>query len=433
MEGFGGFSVSGIVSGVRKKRSNTSRRPRNESQPISEYCDISSTPPSDSVSKASSDENTGYGSSTWRKELNLNQCSSKTSSVNTFEVENVRKVIKNDDGGFGESSGVCINDSFRGSNEQRQSGSDSKRCSEGLLAPANWKGRDSRISSRISGSYSFGQQGMVSNELSNENKLKKVKLKVGGVTRTIHAKSSSDGASVGGSSSTKSSRSLDAPRPRQKLILQETSDEDHSPAPDRVSGLQGVPWKDFSRSGFCVQKAFSSRGNMPEESVSMKQIDHYEPVRKSKRVPKRRIFDDGDVDDEEIRYLEKLKTSKFTADCGAESEDDEEAGSKKLQKMSRVLKRNGDGLHNVDLVDYGASRLGKDGKKSRSGRASEDTDYVGEEDLASDGELETRRKKPKKDFVDSLGDSKKEMAVHYTSTGTSNWKRCLFQFWCKLN
>ncbi|KAK9292310.1 hypothetical protein L1049_020275 [Liquidambar formosana] len=112
MEGFGGFSV-GIVRGVRKKRSNTSRCPRNESQPISDYCDISSTPPSDSVSKASSDENTGHGSSTWRKELNLNQCSSKTSSVNTFEVENVRKVINNDDGGFGESSEVCINDSFR--------------------------------------------------------------------------------------------------------------------------------------------------------------------------------------------------------------------------------------------------------------------------------------------------------------------------------
>lgn len=44
---------------------------------------------------------------------------------------------------------------------------------------------------------------------------KKVKLKVGGVTRTINAKSASDGASAVGSSSTRSSR---FPDPQQKLI-----------------------------------------------------------------------------------------------------------------------------------------------------------------------------------------------------------------------
>lgn len=402
MEGFGGFSFNGIGSAVRKKRSNTSRRPCTDSKPISDYCDmssLSSTPPSDSGCKVSSDDNTGHGSSYGRKERNLNQCSSKASSMNTFEALTTRKVIKNEDGGFGEFSEAGISGSLSGSNEQSHSRSDSKRCSEGLLGPA-WKGRDPHIDGRINKTSISGQLGVVQDGLGNDNKLKKVKLKVGGVTRTIHAKSSSDGASVGGSSSTKPSRSSDAPRPRPKLILQENSDDDHS-APNKGS-LRGVPWKDFSRS---KMKSDSSTGSILEE----RQPDQYEPVRKSSRVPKRRIFDDGDDDDEEIRYLEKRKTSKFTSDYGAE--DEEETGGKKQMKISKVMKRHGDVSYNVDVGDNGSSRSGKDGRKSKSGRTSEDTDYMGEEETVSDSEDDSKRKNPKMDFVDSFGDSKKDMAV----------------------
>ena len=218
MEGLGGLGFSAIGSTARKRRSNTSRRPRNESQSFSDYRDVSSwssTPPSDHMSKVSSDENTGCGSSSRNKELN--QCSSKSSSVNVTG-ETTQKMFMNEDGGFGESNAASIDGAFQGT-EQRHSGSDSKRCSEGVLAPANWKIRDTHTSGMINASGDSGQEAVVDG-IANESKLKKVKLKVGGVTRTIHAKTTSDGASVGGSSSTKSSRSSDAPRQRQKLILQ---------------------------------------------------------------------------------------------------------------------------------------------------------------------------------------------------------------------
>ncbi|KAA8545254.1 hypothetical protein F0562_020038 [Nyssa sinensis] len=381
MESFGGFGFGDASKTVRKKRSNSSRRPRNDSQPLPDYRDnssLSSTPPSDNASKASSDDNTGQGTNSRRKELNLNQCSSRASSSNLAEAETAVKA--NNEDGIGESSDVR----FKSNSERKHSGIDSKRSSEGVLAPANWKSTN-KVKEDGPGT---------------DNKLKKVKLKVGGVTRTIHPTSTSDGASLGGSSSTKSSRSSDALRPRQKLILQDMSDEDRSPSPDKGSGLHGVPWKDFSRSGFSVRKVDSSRGKMTEESVSIKQSDKHEPVRKSKRVPKRRLldgaFDDGDDDDEEIRYLEKLKTTKVATDYGAENEDEDEVGSKKQRKISRVLKKNVDGGYKVDEGDYGLSRSGKEGKKSRSGRY-EDTDYVEEEEV-SDAEPETNKKKQRKEF-----------------------------------
>ena len=66
----------------------------------------------------------------------------------------------------------------------------------------------------------MGHFGVVSDGLENENKVKKVKIKVGGVIRTINAKSISDGAPGVGSSATKASRVSDAARLQQKLIGQ---------------------------------------------------------------------------------------------------------------------------------------------------------------------------------------------------------------------
>ncbi|THG20996.1 hypothetical protein TEA_029872 [Camellia sinensis var. sinensis] len=170
----------------------------------------------------------------------------------------------------------------------------------------------------------------------------------------------------------------------------DNSDEDHSSSPEKGSGLQGVPWKHFSRSDFSVKNVNSSRGPKPEESVPIKLSDNHEPVRKSKRIPKRRLldgaFEDGD-DDGELRYLEKLKISKGATHYSAKYEDDVELRNKKIRKISI------------------------DAKKSRSGRSSEDTDYVEEEDPLSDGEPETKRKKQRKDLVDVMRDSTREMAI----------------------
>ncbi|KAJ6380390.1 hypothetical protein OIU76_016952 [Salix suchowensis] len=329
MEGFG-FSDSN--SAVRKKRSNTSRRPRNDSHTPSDYVDVSSlssTPPSET------------------------------------------NMIKNEDGGFGESDEASNNCSFRGSNEQRHSGVDSRRSSEGVLAPANWK---STSSLGHVGGFSDG--------------------------------SASDGASAVGSSSSKSSR---FPDPQKKLI-EENLDDNRSCTSGKGSGLRGVPWKDFSRSGLNVRKTDGLRG----ENLSSNQTDQYEPVRKSKRVPKKRlldgVLDDGDEDDDEIRYLEKVKTLKISTDYGAEFED-EEGGSRKQRKISRVLKRNVDGLYDVDSGDHGSTRFGKEGKKSKSGRVSEDTDYMEEEELGSDDDPTSKNKKPRKELADQSVDSKKEMTV----------------------
>lgn len=212
MEAFGSFGLSDKNSAVRKKRSNTFRRPRNESQLPPDSRDISSlssTPPSDNVSKVSSDENNDYCSVPHKKEVNLNLCSSGALSTNT-EAESGQNVINNENGGgFGESDEASMNGSFRESNKRKHSVVDSKRHSEGVLAPADWKG-----------AIKVGHFGVVSDGLENDNKVKKVKLKVGGVTRTIHAKSVTDGASGVGFPSTKASQVSGAARPKQKLICQ---------------------------------------------------------------------------------------------------------------------------------------------------------------------------------------------------------------------
>lgn len=209
MEGFGSFGFSDKNSAVKKKRSNTSHRPRNDSQLPSDCRDIwslSSTPLSDNVSKVSSGENNGHASFSHKKEINLNQCSTRPLSINIAEVESGRN---GNGGGTGESDEGSFNGSFRGSNEQVHSVVDSKRHSEGVLTPADWKG-----TSKV------GLIGAVSDGLEYENKVKKVKLKVCGVTHTIHSKSISDGASGVGSYSTKASHISDAPWLQPKLIGQ---------------------------------------------------------------------------------------------------------------------------------------------------------------------------------------------------------------------
>ncbi|XP_070676900.1 uncharacterized protein [Malus domestica] len=304
----------------------------------------------------------------------------RASFSNILEAETVQNMDNGEGGGSGESDESSNDGSFRGSDEHRHRGIESKRSSKGALAPANWKS-----------SNNVGPFGVVSDCSENENKVKMVKLKVGGVTRTIQAKSSSDGASAVGPSSVKSSRISDTPRPRQKLILQEDSDDNPSLSSDKESGLRGVPQKDTSKSVAHVGKV-------------------EELVRKSKRVPKRRFLDAVDDDDMEVRYLEKLKTSKVTSDYTAEYNEDEERKTRKERKISTVMKGSGIGP-SVDLADYGIPRSGKDGKKFRVGSVSDVTDYVEEEEEpVSDGEPNTKMKKVRKEFVESSSYNK-EMTV----------------------
>ncbi|RZC89051.1 hypothetical protein C5167_030744 [Papaver somniferum] len=398
MEGFGVPGFDNVAQAVRKKRSSASRRPRPDS----------STPPSDNVSKVSSDENNGYEANFRRKEFNLNTLSARVPSANKAEGETSYKRLKKDGGSFGEVDGYYKNGSYKGSSEHGRNKLDLKRCSEGVLAPANWKStgkveeHSQSRSDKLENDMVNGNndERRPSDGIGNENKLRKVKLKVGGVTRTLHAKSSADGAS-GGEPSIKLSRSLEAPRPRPKLILQDNSDDDESPPSPKGIGLQGVRWKDFSCEGF---------GQVKEESSKKKMVEESEGVRKSKRPPKRRVldgeFDDGE-EDEEIRYLEKLRMSKASMDSGADCDDDEEKGSKKHRKISRVSKIRMVNEDYKDDVEYASSRSGK--KKSRSDRGSDDAEYV--EELVSDEDPDVKRKKLKKDTDDLVMEGKKEMTL----------------------
>lgn len=218
MEDLGGTRFDGLSNAVRRKRSQTSRRPRPDSQHASEGQELSplSSTPSEDTGKASSDENVGYDANSKRKEFNLNHCVSQTSSGTGAEDDKSHKKSKKDEGFH-----TFYN------NEPVRSGLNNKRCSEGVLAPANWKGSskvkdslDSELRNadlyggRNPESMSLAQFGGSQDGLGNENRVKKVKLKVGGVTRTIQANSATNGAS--GSGTTMKSRSSDASRPRQK-------------------------------------------------------------------------------------------------------------------------------------------------------------------------------------------------------------------------
>lgn len=125
-----------------------------------------------------------------------------------------------------------------------------------------------------------------SDGLRSEKRLKKLKLKFGGVTHTIHAKPATEYAFNGGSSLTKSYQGFDASRSREKLLVQDSS----------------------------FRKGNSSGRKMSSESIFVNGTSHFEAVRKSNRVPKRCAMDvefdeDGDID-EEVRYLGRLNAYK---------------------------------------------------------------------------------------------------------------------------
>ncbi|XP_058082224.1 uncharacterized protein LOC131230358 [Magnolia sinica] len=442
MEGFGCSGFIGASGVTKKRRSNTSRRPRPDANPFvdgQDHSPSSSTPPSDNVSKVSSDENVGYDAGFQRKEMNLNSTASRFPSYNQVEGEALPKKSRKD-GAFGEIDGFYSSGSSRAGsvirNEKGRNASDFKRCSEGVLAPANWKNAskvnfdfqsDSHNSEGRNGdSRSLGQSGVTLNgsgsrgdSSSNENKLRKVKLKVGGVTRTIHAKPTPDSATDG--SSTKPPRSADAPRQRQRLILQDNSDDDSPPY--KTNGLQGIPWKNFSGGGgVTLALKAESRGKM-SGSLSAKQTDKShgipssEPVRKSKRVPKRRVLDgalDDEDEDDELRYLGRLKIAKANADYITDYDDGEE-DSRKRRTLKTSRSRIAAGEY--DGVDgYGLLRSSKEGKKkSRLERGSEDADYIEDEDYdepGSDGGFDANmRKKQRKESLDSLADTKKEISL----------------------
>ncbi|KAJ6873331.1 hypothetical protein NC651_032261 [Populus alba x Populus x berolinensis] len=382
MEELGLVQFDAMGSAVRKKRSQISRRPK-DSQTFTDNYDRSSlsiSPPSDGMSKASSDEN---ADNCRRKEFGLNQSASRVSSATT-RAERKR----------------AFSDSH-----SRRSVINNKTSCEGALAPANWRSKsklkecmdvESRTASMYCGrngeSWSSEQSGVSLDVLGNESKFKRVKFKVGDATHTINANSTTNGEP-----STKNPRFSDTSNTRQKLSLQGNLEEERFVSGKRP-GLQGVPWKEFSRGGFSLGKEDFLMGKTSGKNTAGKQGNKYE--RKNKRAPKRHVLDGEfgeDEDDDEIRYLEKLKLKVPSRHKEDDGNDDDES-SKKQRKLST-------------LGSISASRLVKDGKKiSRSDQAPEDEDYEEEEPL-SDGEFAGSKKKQKKEYVESLTDGKRELTL----------------------
>lgn len=162
MENFSGF---GLGNTFRKQRTDLYRRPQKESQlnlDCRDNSSISSTPPSVSLSKASSCDNADYG--------NI----SRTSYSNLSEAEAAGEL-----GVEGGNSGYsCSSDT-----EQKDGQIDMSRFSEGDLTTSR---AEVPKSGTVMCSNHSGLPGVVSDGAGNDTKVKKVKLKVGGVTRTIN-------------------------------------------------------------------------------------------------------------------------------------------------------------------------------------------------------------------------------------------------------
>lgn len=161
----------------------------------------------------------------------------------------------------------------------------------------------------------------------------------------------------------------------------------------------GAPWKDFSDQ--------SLSGTSKEADDKAQSTAASEPVRKSKRVPKRRVLDgayDGEDADEEIRYLERLRASKLSSD----QQETSGSESKKRQKVSRVSRR---GSYEED-DDFSLLRRSREGrKKPRSERDSEDRDYNDEEEEGGSDASESLGRAPRQESLDSLPDSRKELSL----------------------
>ncbi|KAM0947588.1 putative INO80 complex subunit B-like region, Zinc finger, HIT-type, INO80 complex, subunit Ies2 [Dioscorea sansibarensis] len=413
MEAFGGSEFSGASVG-KKRRSIPSRGRRSDFQILLEGTKCSphlSAPSSENASKISLESSLGDDPS-------LNKSSQRMVSINKINGTGLSKRCKKSEGRSGDVGGFYRNDSTRaghsGNNEPRRNGSDSRRCSEGVLAPANWKStsniRKKHVLQATVSEASITKNGdgysldhsVGGSSGSGENKPRKLKFKVGGLLGTMHAKSNTDNAS------TKSSHPLNVSWHRQKHMLQDNSDDSQFHI-EQTNCVQGRECKDFGeRHPHGAEE--DTRGKAVGKSSSTTQIDkvHYtnssEPTRKSKRVPKKRpvedTFDDSDEDDE-IRYLERLKSSKIVKD---DADDYGHEGNKlKKRKVSESSKSK---VSNYDFDEEYVSQSVKDGgRRRKTAKKSSDIAYMEEDEPRSDASLDPKEMK-REGSADTVGDGR---------------------------
>lgn len=186
--------------------------------------------------------------------------------------------------------------------------------------------------------------------LGNEKKLKKVKLKLGGITRTLHTKPTTEVELGSGALGIRSFNSSDIFSAHLK--------------------------QDSSRNNIFDAKDKFSRRHMDQISDARYKLGH-----KNKRAAKKVSTDEefDDEDDEEIRYLKKLRASKAAYGYVDKQEEN-------VRKSKGIAKH-----MNLDYNDT------KDGRK-KSRIYKKNNDY--ELELSSDDELKNNRKRFTGDCVD---------------------------------
>lgn len=200
MEEFTTKMCDTISNAVRKKRSRTFRRPRPDSKHFSDIGDTLAIPTTllDDPSKVPGDEKTRNKLNSNRKEFNINQCVARIYPANEADCGKPSRKIE-ENGDFS---------SFQ--NNEPQSGFN-KWLNEGVIAPINQINGNLRNSeSEVSGQLGGNLDGS-----GNESKVKKFKVKVGGVTQTTRGNSTTDGV-AGADSCMKGYRPSDVSRQRQK-------------------------------------------------------------------------------------------------------------------------------------------------------------------------------------------------------------------------
>ncbi|CAN6308780.1 unnamed protein product [Urochloa humidicola] len=283
MEGHGNPPPS-TEAVLRRPRSVASRKPRSAEQLASEYNGMCA--PSRDISH---DDDTGIEAGGHRrKELYLNSPEMKGSMAHKHDVH---RKLKKEDRPRGDYDGYSRSSK---SKEAARHGSDSVLALE--------------CTTRSSGSPDNPMLVPRDATVPGENRLRKVKLKVGGITRTIHPKTVQEAAGRG---------------------IPATSDGPSHRHKHKDSG--GHTNRDTH--GNRIEGKHDDRDDISPSS---------DLVRKSKRIPKKKPLD-GDSDDEdgELRYLEKLRGAKVAPDpmtTGLGAYDDSVDDGLKKKKLSKVSK-----------------------------------------------------------------------------------------------
>ncbi|XP_049410283.1 uncharacterized protein LOC125873390 [Solanum stenotomum] len=410
MDDSDGSRCKGLISTVRKKRSQMLRRPRTENLTVP-ACRVHS--PQTSLSdSASSDEYSDDANAGGRID-NLNYSISRDSSANRFKGDYSSKKNKEHEGSTATYDNACAGDDTN---------------------PRH--------------GASVRQLGNARDGVANDSKLEKLKLKIGGATGIIQTKNSSYGSS-GSLLSSKSAQPSDASQPRQNLTPQDNSSED-GPLADKKSRSKGILCKDFPGGTFGASK--SNMKKMPMKNVFKKQGDKPHQNRKVHRR-RRLILDELDEEDE-IHYLEKhnvgeeltktrslsggLKVDKYEmledvgrsgkevkriSNQGSEYTDYEEEEllsdgeakrTKKKDKQMESYETPVETKSEISLTTRPRQQALLSGKEvyRKSNRGSEDPDYKKEE-LLSDGETKRTKKKEKqmKESYETSVETKSEISL----------------------